>query len=169
MLTLLVFFGLIFLEAFYETNYDSGKKTLSGLVEFILRALTTIALFAWMVGKDFSTLWTVDVALWRLVVGYLLIRYSLFSIIYNLFRSDLKLDIFYVGQVKLYDKLLRGFLQKTGFPPSVFLGVTKLMTFILGAHIIELKYISITVTLSVIVIGFLLPIISLIIKLIKKK
>jgi len=169
MLTLTLFLGIIFLEAFYETQYDSGHKTLSGLVEFVLRAIMFLALAAWMAGIEFSKLWVVDIHLGRLVLGYAFVRWALFSMIYNLFRSDIKLDIFYVGNTKLFDKVLKTLLEKSRFPIPPFLGITKLISLIVGIDILQIFFLSKWVTIIALATGVLLPFISWVIYKIKKK
>jgi len=157
---------LIFGEAFYESVYDSGKKSLSGIFEFLHRAIMILAIMAWMIDITFP--WKVDLEFWRLLVGFLLIRYAIFSIIYNLFRSDVQLDIFYVGRSKYFDRFIRLLLQKSNFNPSIFLGLTKLMSLIIGADIIEVKFISVWVSLISIGLVVIYTIAGIIIGIFKK-
>lgn len=161
MLTLLLFIVLIFLEALYESLYDTGKKTLSGVIEFFHRAIFYLALMAWMIKYPF--IWEIDLPFWKLLIGFLFIRYSIFSFIYNLFRFDVDIPLFYVGHTKIFDKVINWFLAKSKFNPSIFLGITKLACFILGADFLEIPYLSSTIVLILVITLVLITIITILI------
>lgn len=166
MWTFLFFFVLVFGEAFYETAADSGKKSIAGLFESMHRAIMLLAICAWMAHFDFNRLWEVDLPFWKLVGALLLIRFVFFDPIYNLFRTDIKLPIFYVGFVKYWDKFLRWVFRKQNL--SLSLAVLKVMALIFSFHLLELKWATGIVTLSVIGAGFLYTIIAIVYNVIKK-
>ena len=88
------------LEAVYEGLYDNGKKTISGIIEFVqkLIGITTVAYVTYGL-----TVGTIDIPLWKIITGFVLIRFLIFDYIYNKTRG---IPLYYTGTTKLYDKLL---------------------------------------------------------------
>ena len=75
-----------------------GHKTLAGVIEFIYLTYTTLIALAWLYGmcppdplKDY---------LWVTLVGFVLLRYGIFSIIFNLVAG---LKLAYIGNTKVFD------------------------------------------------------------------
>ena len=75
-----------------------GNKTLAGVIEFIYLAYTTLIALAWLYGmcptdplKDYF---------WVTLVGFVLLRYGIFSIIFNLIVG---LKLSYIGNTKVFD------------------------------------------------------------------
>ena len=126
-----VFLVVIFLEAFYETQYDKGKKTLSGEIENVFLFILIGALcfletppILYPVSYQGAIL---------LFIGYILIRYATFSVLWCLMMGE---GPFYVGNTKLYSKFMRWFFRKTKFPLVHFQLWTKLLSLILGAYFV---------------------------------
>jgi len=92
------------LEAIADGLYDKGKKTISSIVEFInkLVAIGTTAYVTYGV-----VVGSINIPVWKLIAGFVFIRFLIFDTIYNLTRG---LPWNYVGSTKLYDKVL----AKTG-------------------------------------------------------
>ena len=127
MILLVIILFLIISEAIYEALYDEGKKTLSGLVEFFYRAVVTVMALLWL--SDKFSLPSSPVPLWKLIGGFIFIRYALFDLTYNLIR---KLPWFYIGQTKIFDKVWNWFFRKTMFPVGHFLWLTKFILLLIG-------------------------------------
>lgn len=101
---LIICLFLIIFEAISEAFYDNGSKTLSGVFEFILRSATTIVVLFWLFGIDSP--FGYELSLFKLIGGYVLLRFAIFDVAYNLVR---RLPIFYVGETKIYDKVWKAF------------------------------------------------------------
>lgn len=88
------------LEALYEGLYDNGKKLLSGIIEFIQKivAVSTVAYVTYGL-----TVGTIDIPIWKIITGFILIRFLLFDFVYNKVRG---LPVLFIGSTKIYDKLL---------------------------------------------------------------
>lgn len=121
MITLIVLF-LITAEAISEALYDNGSKTLSGIFEFILKAVMTFVVLLWIYGIDSP--FRYELPLWQLIGGYLLLRFALFDVAYNLIRG---LPVFYIGGTKIYDQLWRKFFGWSGIDTEHFLAMFKLI------------------------------------------
>lgn len=110
-----VVFALIILDALKDALYDNGKKFASGTVDiFFLSAM--ICGVVLMQGD------------WIWIVIYILLRYALFDLIYNITR---KLPLLYLGNTKFYDRVLTKFPNVTHF-----LFITKLMALISAGALI---------------------------------
>jgi len=119
---LVVLLSIIILEAVYEGLAHRGKKFISGLIEGLSHA---VVLFG-IVGLSASPIW---------YLIYLLYRYVIFDLVYNPVAGN-KVD--YVGNTKLYDKVLNWVLDKlesikvgkagmTPFPRMPVLFITKIL------------------------------------------
>lgn len=88
------------LEAIYEGLYDNGKRTISGIIELFqkLIGITTVVYVTYGL-----TVGTIDIPLWKIIVGFILVRFLLFDYIYNKTRG---LHLYYQGMTKIYDRLL---------------------------------------------------------------
>lgn len=126
MIFLIVLF-LIIAEAISEALYDKGTKTLSGVFEFILRAATTLVVLFWLFGIDSP--FGYELSLFKLIGGYVLLRFALFDVTYNLVRG---LPVFYVGETKLYDKLWRKFFYWSGIDCQHFLAMFKFIALLIS-------------------------------------
>jgi hypothetical protein len=105
---------------------DRGKKTLAGIIEFIYRAVITIAIFLWIKVMFYISH---DGNLYVLLAGYVLLRYALFDYIYNLCAGQ---TLFFTGTTKLFDKFWNWFFRVTKFPKDHFFFMTKLIAFLIG-------------------------------------
>ena len=126
LLPLILAIFLIVFQAVPDGLYDEGKKTLAGVLKSIYLAVVTIITFAFITGVYFVPdrhVFLVTLA------GYLLMRFSLFYVIYNLTRG---LPIFFIGTTKIYDKVLNWFFKKTGFPKDHFLAFVSVLLLIIG-------------------------------------
>jgi hypothetical protein len=117
---------LILFEAIPEALVLKGHKTVAGVIEFIYRAVVTIILFGWLMGLCFSHY---GYSVYYTIGGYLLLRFALFDVIYNLIAG---LPIFYIGCTKLSDKLWQKFFNWSHFPVVAFLGVLKFICLVIG-------------------------------------
>jgi hypothetical protein len=109
---------LIFFEVFPEALADSGRKTFAGVLEFIYRACIAIALFGVVSGFQWN-LGTMDY-FWYHLGGYVLLRYALLDIIYNIING---LKIGYVGKTKLWDRVYGKITAKVPIHLIIFLKV----------------------------------------------
>lgn len=107
------------LEAIYEGLYDNGKKLLSGIIEFIskLFSVATVAYITYGV-----TVGLITIPIWKLIIGFILIRFLLFDFVYNKVRG---LPALFTGSTKIYDKLLSKI-------PSHFILFIKVIAGIIG-------------------------------------
>lgn len=121
---LLFIFLLFAFEASYEGIYDRGLKTLSGVIEFVYRTTIMTMILLWIYEIPISILNNVSVPLWQFILGTLLFRYMFFDQIYNLFKKH---KLFYIGTIKIYDKIFRKFLKITNFPSISFQVWTKII------------------------------------------
>lgn len=90
------------LHAISDGLYDNGKKTLSKVLRLILLASVIIPALAELSGNNYFKL--IDKDFISIVISFGLVRYFLFDAVYNLTRG---LNIFYIGNMGLFDKLLR--------------------------------------------------------------
>lgn len=99
---LILIFSIVWpiLEAVYEGLYDNGKKTVSGIVEFLhkLVVVGTTAFVTYGV-----TVGMIDIPVWKLILGFVFIRFLLFDYTYNITR---KLPLGFIGTTKIYDKVM---------------------------------------------------------------
>ena len=107
-MNLLVALFLIIFEAVSEGLYDRQKKTIAGVIEFIYRAVVTLIIFAWL--TNYWNIDTVATDYWITVVGYVMLRFAIFDVIYSLARGNT--GIFYIGNTKLYERALVWLLNK---------------------------------------------------------
>lgn len=118
---------LILLEAIPEGLADRGLKTIAGVIEFVYRAMVTLIVFAWLIG--FHLFHVEYENLFYIIGGYLLLRFAIFDVVYNLIRG---LSIFYIGTTKLYDKVWQWFFKVTGFPKDQFFSMVKFIAILIG-------------------------------------
>jgi hypothetical protein len=99
---LILILGIIWptLEAVYEGLYDNGKKTISGIVE-LLHKLVVVGTTAFVTYG--VTVGTIDTPIWKLILGFVFIRFLLFDYIYNITR---KLPLGFIGTTKIYDRVM---------------------------------------------------------------
>lgn len=107
---------LIFFEVFPEALADSGRKTFAGVLESIYRGCVAIALFGIAAGFQYN-FGTMDY-FWYHIGGYILLRYALLDVIYNLINE---LPIGYVGKTKLWDKIYGKITAKVHISLILFL------------------------------------------------
>jgi len=120
---------LILSESISEALSDEGKKTVAGIIEFINLALVTLIVFAWLDLYYPKWMWWHEVNYWQVVGGYVLLRFAVFDLVYNLIR---RLPPFYIGMTKLSDKLLRKFFTRTRIPSEHMLFMFKLISLTIG-------------------------------------
>ena len=105
-MNLLIALFLILFESIPEALYDRGKKTLSGVLEFIYLIVVTFAVFAVFNGL---ILRSPDTCLWRVLVGYVLFRFAIFDLVYNLIRGN---RLSYIGDTKFFDRKLNWLIER---------------------------------------------------------
>jgi len=125
-LILLAAIFLIVFEAIPEALALRGHKTVAGIIEFVYRAVITVVFFGWLMGLCFSHY---GYSVYYSIGGYLLLRFALFDIVYNL-TADL--PIFYIGCTKLSDKFWQKFFSWSHFPVGAFFGMLKFICVVIG-------------------------------------
>jgi hypothetical protein len=127
-LSLFLSLFLIVFEAVPEALVLKGKKTLAGSIEFIYRAIVTLIVLAWAIGINNEH--SVSGGNFIFVIGgYLLLRFSLFDLIYNKIAG---LPLTFIGSTKISDKLWNRFFKWTNFPVGAFFGMLKFICFLIG-------------------------------------
>ena len=110
--TIIIALFLIVFEAIYEGLAIKGKNLVSEVVEFVYRAVLTLVLFAWVTG--IKSIINADVQFIRIIIGYVLLRFSIFDVIWNLAAGQ---PINFVGNTKLFDKFLQEIRNLWGMNP----------------------------------------------------
>ena len=93
---------LIFGEAIPEGLRMRGYHKWAASIEFIYRATVTLACFAFLNGITPKV--NIEFSFIRAIVGFVLLRFAIFDLIYNLYSGN---PLFYIGDTKWYDKILR--------------------------------------------------------------
>lgn len=127
MLLLLVLFFVI-TEAFYESCKDKG---ISGILEFSNRSASAMFFLMFMVGIVNPI--SVDIPLWKAVLGYLFVREAIFDYLYN-WMADL--EWWYIGKTKWRDRFYRWLFRKV---PNNFILFTRFCVGLMGAGML-IKY-----------------------------
>lgn len=70
-----------------------------------------------------------ELSLFKLISGYVLLRFALFDATYNLTRG---LPLFYVGETKIYDKVWKAFFRWSGISVEHFLFMAKLIALLIS-------------------------------------
>lgn len=102
-MNLLIALFLILTEAISEGLRNRGRKDIAGVIELLYRAAITLIVFAWFLGNVFVFEYRTD-NYFVTIIGYVLLRFALFDIAYNLTIGEV---INHIGTTKFYDKLLR--------------------------------------------------------------
>jgi hypothetical protein len=126
-MNLLIALFLILFEAIPEGLADRGKKRIAGVIEFIYRAVITLTIFYILGG--FCKIHLTSTPFWQVIVGYVLLRFALFDLCYNLTR---KLPVFYIGDTKLFDKFWKWFFKESGIPAEHFLAMVRVISLFIG-------------------------------------
>jgi hypothetical protein len=114
MMNLLLALFLIVFEAIPEGLADRGMKTFAGILEALKLVVITGLLFLFFNG---IIRFEYNSYIWYIVVGYILVRFSLFDLLYNLSRG---VELNHVGTTKLYDKVYFSITKKMPFPYILF-------------------------------------------------
>ena len=119
---MLILFTILFnvLNALADALYDEGRKTLSGVVRFIYLGGAVLLSLVCLLGLQWFDAPAKDII--STVVSFVFVRYFLFDAVYNLTRG---LHVFYIGNTKLYDKILRKI-------PFMLVVITKFIAGFLG-------------------------------------
>lgn len=141
MFILIIIVCLTLLEAIYEGLFLLGKKTLSGVIEFIQRAAIPVMIVLIFFDQKYDyyfddgpnrIFWIYFLP--KFVIGWLAIRYALFDAAHNLAA---KIDLYHIGTVKLYDRLLFWIVRKKlQTYPAIFFWFTRLICLALGVSLI---------------------------------
>ena len=109
------------IEALIKKRYPSSD-IFKGWLQWVI----AIGLFlGWLwIAYTFSS-----VPLWKLIVGFVFIRFAIFDIAFNL---TFGLPIYFIGTTKLYDRLWQWFFRVTGFPVNHFFGMLKFICLCIG-------------------------------------
>lgn len=94
-----LFVILVIINALEDAFRDNDRKILAHL-------FNTLHIAGWigMIYFDFT---------WIFIIQYILIRFALFDVIYNLTRGQ---KIFHIGSTSIYDKFWKRFEKVTKFP-----------------------------------------------------
>ena len=107
---------LIVTKAVIDGLRDRGKKTASGVVEFFYLAIITLITFAWVYSVP-NTITIRDTYLIT-IIGFLLLRYGIFSPIYNLVSGQ---ELSFIGSTKYFDKFGKLLITKFRISSSLIL------------------------------------------------
>jgi hypothetical protein len=108
------------LSATADGTYDNGKKQLSAILEN--SSLATLVAFTAIVTAGLIQNF-ISIPLWKIIVGFVGIRFALFDIIYNKTR---KLPTFFYGTTKLYDRIMTK-LASWGWFVKFIIGLTSIV------------------------------------------
>lgn len=117
---------LIVIKATYDGLALRGMKTLAGAIEFVYWGAIITVLYMVLGGLSFNR--EMDNIIYHLI-GFMLLRYALFDFLFNLCAD---LDIFYIGNTKLFDKVLNWFFKTTRIPKGHFLVFTRAIALFIG-------------------------------------
>ena len=106
---------LVIINALEDAFRDTNKKVLAHLFNSL-----HIAGWFFMMQYDLTVM---------LVIEYILIRFALFHILYNMIKG---VDIFYVGTTSIYGKFWTWFEKWTKFPLNHLLFWLKLISLLLA-------------------------------------
>lgn len=122
---------LIVFEAVPEGLALGGHKTIAGVFEFVFLAGITLTVFGFFTKQCTCFKWiTYNENYWYLVIGYVLLRFALFDIVYNISAVQ---PVFFIGTTKLFDIIM----TKLG----AFVWVLKLLAFVWGtAWLLEWQF-----------------------------
>ena len=115
MILILAIFLIVF-EAVPEGLKTAGKYLASECLEFIYLTGITLMTFAWVTGilfpfgNDYSSLL-------KVIIAYILLRFSSFDVIWNLSCGQ---NIAYIGSTKMADRLLLKIKRLWGMSPIWF-------------------------------------------------
>lgn len=123
-MNLLIALFLIVFEASYEGFKLRKWHITSEIIEFIYLIFITFVIFGWYNGYFVEMPTNPD--FWFVLVGYILFRYAIFDFIFNLASGN---SLFYIGNTKLFDKLLGKLSEKTA---GWFVVISKLIAFGIG-------------------------------------
>lgn len=115
------------LHAVSDGFYDNGQKTLSKVLRFVLLASVIIPALAELSGHNYFKL--TDKNFINIVISFALVRYFFFDAVYNLTRG---LNIFYIGDTGLLDKLMQKFISWTGMAGFIIIIDTKMIAGFIG-------------------------------------
>jgi hypothetical protein len=123
---LLVALFLIIFEAVPEALVLTGHKTLAGIFEGVYLLGVTLGIFAWLNGVKVNKCIR---SFWFIIGGYVLVRFALFDVTYNLVAG---LPLTYIGTTKITDIMWQEFFALTHFPVGLFFGMLKFICFLIG-------------------------------------
>lgn len=100
---LLIALFLIGLKAVYDVARHTGKTKLFNTLDFCYKVLIPMIALAWASQQSF--LHVREHRYWVLVIGYVLVYFAVFDIVYNAVKGTTPLD--YIGTTKRWDRFLR--------------------------------------------------------------
>ena len=124
---LLIALFLITLKAIPDALYDRGYKTLSKYIRFFYDAVFAFSVFA--LATNYFNFHGTDDNLWWVIAGFVLVRWALFDLVYNLLKKN---PVFYLGTTDPIDKLFGWFFCKTGIDHNHFLAMFKFIALCFG-------------------------------------
>ena len=94
---------LIVFEACFEGLRTGGHYLASEIVEVAYLSGITLMAFAWLNWRQKTSFWDRTNSFLKVLIGYVLLRFVLFDIIWNLSAGQ---DLFFYGTTKLYDRVM---------------------------------------------------------------
>ncbi len=123
-MNLLIALLLITFEATSEGFKLRKWHIVSEMIELIYLACITFIIFGWYNG--YFAVMVSNPEFWFILFGYILLRYAIFDFVFNLASGQ---SLFYIGNTKLFDKILGKLSEKTA---GWFPYVTKSIAFGIG-------------------------------------
>jgi hypothetical protein len=128
-MNLLIAFLLILFKAIPDAVYDRGYKTFSKYLRFWYDAGFYFVVFLLTTNYYPYNGSRINIDFWYIIAGALLLRWSLFDLIYNLIKKN---PVFYVGTTDPIDKLFGWFFRWSGIASGHFLFMFKLISLAIG-------------------------------------
>jgi hypothetical protein len=121
------------LELIYEGLKYKGHHVVSGMFEFIYRALIVVGLYALIAG-NFESPWALAYSghFWIIIGAFVLFRFGCFDPLIALVMGE---PINYIGTTKWYDQVIGWFIKKTRMGTGHFFFI-RLCLFIIGVLIL---------------------------------
>jgi hypothetical protein len=98
---------LISLEAIQEGLKTRKKHIASEFVEFVYLVYVTLIVFAWVSGQCLLT--QSEIPFWKIIGGYVLLRFGIFDLIWNLSAGQ---SLVFIGSTKAYDRFWEWIIKK---------------------------------------------------------
>lgn len=127
-----IFFSILIFQIVFDALGDSTKNKFR---QHFYQVMMIISLF---MAFNLVLKFGYEIDFWRIILGYVLLRYAIFDILYNVLS---KLSWCYIGNTSYYDKVLKWITRDIlKVYPSHFFFLTKLIAFLTATGIFQLFY-----------------------------